>query len=120
MLLNILRWIVLIPAVYVITTLLFAALMRVAVAFERLGGPRVGLALRLVFTIVAYFCFGAVLVLVAEWIAPSQQKLVGLLAALFSIIEAWRRCYIYAHFTRMAYPNAIATALGSIIAAYNS
>ena len=62
----------------------------------------------------------AVLVLLAEWIAPNHKKLIGLLAALFSIVEAWRRCYIYAHFTRMAYPNAFATALGSIVAAYNS
>ena len=100
-----------------ISTLFLAALIRVAVAFEGLGGPRIGVALRLAFTAIVYFLFGSVVVFVAVWIAPAQQKLVGLLAALFSIIEAWRRCYIYAHFTRMAYPNAIATALGSIIAA---
>ena len=116
MILDVIRWIALIPIVYVVTTLLLAALLHIAVAFERWGW----IALRLVFTVAVYFVFGAVLVLLAEWIAPNHKKLIGLLAALFSIVEAWRRCYIYAHFTRMAYPNAFATALGSIVAAYNS
>src|SRR5882724_5851060 len=108
MILDVIRWVALIPIVYIVPTLVLAALLRVAVAFERSGW----ITLRLVFTVAVYFVFGAVMVLLAVWIAPNHKKLIGLLVALFSIVEAWRRCHIYAHFTRMAYPNAFATALG--------
>ena len=90
-----------------------------AVALEACGG-RIGVALRVASTIVSYFLFGAVLVLLAVWIAPSHQSVVAPLAVLFSILEAWRRCVMYRDISRLAYPNAIARVLGSIIAAYIS
>lgn len=118
MFLNIIRWLAVIPAVWLMRALAMLPFMPVAVAAERLG-PRIGYILHMAITLFAYFFYGAVLVLVAGWVAPSHKNVVVVVVAVFSIIEAWRRCYIFSHFTKAAYLNAAATALGSITAVSN-
>ncbi len=116
MFLNIIRWLAVIPAVLLARGLAMKPLMPVVLAAERLG-PRIGYILHMTISVIAYFIYGAVLVLVGGWVAPSHKNVVVVIVAVFSIIEAWRRCYIFSHFTKAAYLNAVATALGSITVA---
>jgi len=118
MFLNIIRWLAVIPAVWLASVFALLPLLPVALAAERFI-PHIGHILRITITVVAYFIYGGVLVLVGGWVAPSHKGVVVIVVAIYSIIEAWRRCFIYSHFAKIAYWNAAATALGSITVASN-
>ena len=116
MILDVIRWVALIPALSLVNAFAMLPLLPVALAAERLG-PRVGPILRSTVSGIAYLFYGAALVFVGGWVAPNHKVVVVDLVTIFSIFEAWRRCYIFSHFTKNAYLYAAATALGSIIVA---
>lgn len=119
MLSTVIRWILLIPAVGLTTSLILKIFLPKPLIAERLGGRQFGNHLRSFITVLAYFLYGFFPVAVGGWIAPSYKIIVGILLALFSVVEALRRSYIFSHFTKSAYSNAAATIIGSVIAATN-
>jgi len=115
---DILRWIALPIAGYYIPTLTLALLLSVTLGLESLGGQKYGHILRNISTVVAYFIFGTILVIVARWIAPNHKEATAMIAALYTILESWRRCVMYKATSSLAYPNAIAGSFGAITAGF--
>ena len=116
MLLNIIRWLAVIPAVWLASMFTLFSLLQIALAAERFI-PRIGHIVRIMITVAAYFFYGGVLVSVGGWVAPSHKTVVVIILAIYSIIEAWRRCFIYSHFGKIAYWNCSSHVLGSFTAA---
>jgi len=118
MLIDILRWIALPFAGYYIPTLVLALLLSLTLGLEAAAGPKFGQMIRNVLTVICYFIFGTILVTVARWIAPNYKETVSLIAALYTILESWRRCMMHRASSSMAYPNAIASSFGAVISGF--
>jgi|SRR6266850_1679188 len=117
--LQILRWLAVIPSAWLASLACILASGKVGALAERLAGEVIGGALHRMLTVIAYFFYGFLFVAVGGWVAPSHNMVVVVLFTVFSIIEAWRRCFIFGHFTKFAYLNGAAAALGALTVATN-